>query len=260
MGQYFREIWQYRELFYFMIWRDVKVRYKQTLLGAAWAVIQPFCTMVVFSLFFGKMAKVPSDGIPYPLFTYSALIPWTYLSVAVTNAGNSLVASSHLFTKVYFPRVAMPASPVFSGLVDFGIATVVLIGMMFYYGYAPGWGIVLWPLLILLLVMLALGVGMVFAALNVKYRDVRYALPFLTQIWLFLTPIIYPTSIIPAGLRPLIAANPLFGIIEAFRSTLFAGRHTDFQSLGVSAAMTLAIFALGGFYFRRMERTFADIV
>ena len=260
MSEYLSEIWQYRELFYFLIWRDVKVCYKQTLLGAAWAVIQPFCTMIVFTLFFRNMANMPSDGIPYPIFTYSALIPWTYLSQAITNAGNSLVASSNLFTKVYFPRVAIPASSAFSGLVDFAIASTVLLGMMVYYEFTPRWTLLLWPLLLIPLVMLALGIGMIFAALNVKYRDVRYALPFVTQIWLFLTPIIYPTSIIPEQFRPLLALNPLVGIIEGFRATLFANRTMDWGMFAISMIMTTTIFIAGNVYFRKTERIFADIV
>jgi len=260
MSEYLGEIWQYRELFYFLIWRDVKVRYKQTILGAAWAVIQPFCTMVVFTLFFRKMANMPSDGIPYPIFTYSALIPWTYLSQAITNSGNSLVASSNLFTKVYFPRVAIPASSAFSGLVDFAIAGSVLLVMMVYYDFAPSWSLLMWPVLLVPLVMLALGVGMIFAALNVKYRDVRYALPFVTQIWLFTTPIIYPTSIIPERFRTLLALNPLVGLIDAFRASLFTGRVLDWQLFTISIVMTTVIFVAGNIYFRKVERVFADIV
>ena len=258
--EWLREIWQYRELFYFLVWRDVKVRYKQTVLGAAWAVIQPFFTMIVFTIFFQKLAKMPSDGIPYPIFSYSALVPWTYFHMAVTNAGNSLVANSNLLTKVYFPRAAIPASSAFSGIVDFAIASVVLLGIMFYYHYPPTWTMLLWPFLMLPLIMLALGTGMIFAALNVRYRDIRYALPFLIQVWLYVTPIIYPAKIIPEKYRVFMAFNPLAGIIESFRSCMLPNRPMDWMLYGISLAITVTIFAIGSLYFRKTERTFADII
>ena len=258
--EWLREIWQYRELFYFLVWRDVKVRYKQTVLGAAWAVIQPFFTMVVFTLFFQKLAKMPSDGIPYPVFSYCALVPWTYFHMAVTNAGSSLVSNSNLLTKVYFPRAAIPVSSAFSGLVDFGVASVVLLGIMVYYHVPPGWSMLLWPVLLLPLVTLALGVGMIFAALNVRYRDIRYALPFLIQVWMYVTPIIYPTNIIPEKYRVLMAFNPLAGIIESFRACMIPNRTMDWTLFGVSLAITIAVFAAGAVYFRKTERTFADII
>jgi len=255
-----REFWHYRELFYFFIWRDVKVRYKQTVLGASWAIIQPFFTMVVFTLFFGRLAKMPSDGIPYPIFSYSALLPWIYFSGALTNVGNSLVGNVNLLTKVYFPRATLPASAALSGLVDFSIAFLVLLGMMAYYQIQPSWEILLWPVLIIPLVFLALGTGMILAALNVKYRDVKYILPFIIQLWLFITPIIYPTSIIPERFRVLIAINPLTGIIEAFRSSIVPMRNIDYQLLSVSVVLSLIIFLMGTIYFRKTEKTFADIV
>jgi len=259
-SEWLREIWQYRELFYFLIWRDVKVRYKQTFLGALWAVVQPFFAMVVFTVFFQRLAKMPSDGIPYPIFSYTALIPWTYFSQAITNAGNSLVTNSNLLTKVYFPRVAIPASSAFSGLVDFGIASVMLLAMMAYYQLTPSLAMLLWPLLLLPLVILALGVGMIFAALNVRYRDIRFALPFFIQIWLFVTPIIYPSSLIPEKFRVLLALNPLAGIIDSLRASLLPGRSVDWSALAISVAVTLVVFAVGIFYFRKTERTFADII
>ncbi|HUW34680.1 MAG TPA: ABC transporter permease [Planctomycetota bacterium] len=258
--EWLREIWQYRELFYFLVWRDVKVRYKQTVLGAAWAVIQPFFSMVVFTLFFQRLANMPSDGIPYPIFSYSALIPWTYFSTAISTAGNSLVANSNLLTKVYFPRVAVPASSAFGGLVDFSIASVVLLAIMAYYRFSPQWSLLLWPVLVVPLVVLALGVGMFMAALNVRYRDIRYALPFFVQIWLFVTPIIYPTSIIPEKFRVLMFLNPLAGIIEGFRACVFPQREMNWALLSVSIVTTVVIFIVGALYFRKTERTFADIV
>lgn len=258
--EWLREFWHYRELFYFLVWREVKIRYKQTVLGGTWAIIQPFFTMIVFTLFFGRLAKMPSDGIPYPIFSYSALLPWIYFSVALANAGNSLISNANLITKVYFPRATIPASAVLSGLVDFGIASVVLLGLMGYYRVQPSWELLLWPVLIAPLVLLAIGVGMILAALNVRYRDIRYAIPFCIQLWLFVTPIIYPTSIIPERFRILSAFNPLSGIIEAFRASLLPSRYIDWPLLGISAFMTLFIFALGTIYFRKTERTFADIV
>jgi len=259
-SEWLQEFWHYRELFYFLVWRNVKIRYKQTVLGASWAVIQPFCTMIVFTLFFGRLAKMPSDGIPYPVFSYSALLPWTYFSGALTAAGNSLVGNSNLITKVYFPRATIPTSAALSGLVDFGIASIVLLGMMAYYRIPLSWGFLLWPVLLVPLVLLALGVGMMLAALNVRYRDIKYTIPFMVQLWLFLTPIIYPTSIIPERFRALSAFNPLSGIIEAFRSSFLPTRHVDWHMLGISVAVVLVVFVLGATYFRKVEKTFADII
>ena len=259
-SQWLLEFWRYRELFYFLVWRDVKIRYKQTVLGAAWAVIQPLFAMVVFTLFFRKLANMPSDGIAYPIFSYSALVPWTYFANAIGNAGNSLINNRDLITKVYFPRASIPASAVLSGLVDFAIASVILLGLMAYYRIAPSWGLLLWPVLVIPLVALAMGVGMIFAALNVRYRDIKYALPFFTQLWLFLTPVIYPTSIIPERFRVLMALNPLSGIIEAFRACLLPARTVNWGLLGVSVATAAFLLAAGALYFRATERTFADIV
>lgn len=255
----FRELWSYRELLYFLTWRDVKVRYKQTLLGAAWAILQPLLTMLIFTLFFGQLAGIPSDGIPYPIFAYAALLPWTFLSNAVTNTGNSLVGSSSLITKVYFPRIIIPSSAVAAGLVDFGIAFVLLIGLMIYYSIPFTLGVLMLIPLTLLTTLLALGVGMWMSALNVKYRDVRYALPFLIQLWMFASPIIYPSSMLPPKLKWALTLNPLTGIIEGYRAFLF-GRQPDWRALLIATIITLFILCFSIFWFRRMEKEFADIV
>jgi homopolymeric O-antigen transport system permease protein len=254
-----REVWAYRELLYFLTWRDVKVRYKQTVLGAAWAVIQPLFTMLMFWLFFGKLARIPSDGIPYPLFAFSALLPWIFFSNAVSTSGNSLVGSSNLITKVYFPRIIIPGASVAAGLVDFAIAFVILIVLMIYYGVAVTWSILMLPLLVALTTLLALGVGMWLSALNVKYRDIRYALPFMIQLWMFATPIIYPSSLVPAKWRWLMALNPLTGVIEGFRSACF-GREFDWAALSLSTLTIIAMLVYSAYAFRRMEKKFADIV
>lgn len=255
-----QELWHYRELFYFLVWRNIKIRYKQSVLGAAWAIIRPFLTMIVFTLFFGRFAKMPNDGIPYPVFYYSALVPWTFFTEALTLSGSSLVLNANLLTKVYFPRVTIPAAAVLSGLLDFGIASVVLVGMMIYYNIPFSWMQLLWPLLVIPLVVLALGVGMTFAALNVKYRDIRYALPFVVQIWLFLTPIIYPSSIVPERFRFLTVLNPTSGVIEAFRACLLPVRQMDWQLLGTSIMIILLIFTVSTIYFLKSEKKFADII
>ena len=256
----FRELWEYRELLYFLIWRDVKVRYKQTALGAAWAVIQPFFMMVVFSLFFGRLAKVPSDGIPYPVFTFCALLPWQLFANALTESSNSLVGNQNLITKVYFPRLVVPISAVLGGLVDFVIAFVILLGMMLYYGIVPGWAIVTLPGFILLAVLTALGVGLWLSALNVQYRDVRYTIGFLVQLWLFLTPVAYPSSIVPEKWRPLYGLNPMAGVVEGFRWALLGKSQPPGAMLWVSVAAVIVILFGGLYYFRRMEQQFADIV
>ena len=256
----FRELWEYRELLYFLIWRDVKVRYKQTALGAAWAVIQPFFMMVVFSLFFGRLAKVPSDGIPYPVFTFCALLPWQLFANALTESSNSLVGNQNLITKVYFPRLVVPISAVLGGLVDFVIAFVILLGMMLYYGIVPGWAIVTLPGFILLAVLTALGVGLWLSALNVQYRDVRYTIGFLVQLWLFLTPVAYPSSIVPEQWRPLYGLNPMAGVVEGFRWALLGKSQPPGAMLWVSVAAVIVILFGGLYYFRRMEQQFADIV
>jgi lipopolysaccharide transport system permease protein len=254
-----KSLWAYRELLYFLTWRDVKVRYKQTLLGAAWAVIQPLFTMIIFSIFFGKLARLPSDGIPYPLFAYSALLPWTFFSNAVSNSGNSLVGSAALITKVYFPRMIIPAASVAAGLIDLMIAFSILFILMIYYGVGMTWNLLMAPALVALTALLAVAVGMWMSALNVKYRDIRHALPFAITLWMFVTPIIYPISLAPARWRWVFILNPLSGIIEGYRSA-FLGRPFDWTSLAISAALTLALLLYATFYFRRVERSFADIV
>jgi len=254
-----KDLWHYRDLLYILTARDIKVRYKQTLLGAAWAIIQPLFTMIIFSLFFGKLAGVPSDGIPYPLFAYAGLLPWTFFSNAITNSGNSLVGNSNLITKVYFPRMIIPIASVASGLLDFAVAFVLLVGLMFYYGVGLSVNILMLPVLVVLTSLLAIGVGMWMSALNVKYRDIRYALPFLVQLGLFATPIIYPASMVPEKWRIILFLNPMAGQIEAYRSAFF-GKPFDWTSLAISAAFTIAIFFYAAYSFRRMERSFADIV
>ena len=254
------ELWEYRELLYFLTWRDIKVRYKQTFLGAAWAIIQPFLTMVVFSLFFGRLAKVPSDGIPYPIFAFAALVPWTFFANGLTESSNSLVGSSNLIKKVYFPRLTVPISSVLSGLVDFGLAFVVLLGMMVYYGVVPTWHIVFLPFLLLLALVTALGVGLWLSALNVKFRDVRYVVPFVTQFWMFSTPIAYSSTLLSQPWRTLYGINPMVGVVEGFRWALLGSGTAPGPVLIASSLAACAILAGGAFYFRRMEKTFADVV
>ena len=253
-----RELWTYRELLYFLVWRDIKVRYKQTALGAAWAVIQPFFTMVVFSIFFGALAKLPSDGVPYPIFTYSALVPWTYFATALAMSSNSLVDHARLITKVYFPRLLVPAASVLAGLVDLAIASIVLIGMMLYYGMIPGAAVVFLPLFVLLAAATALGVGLWLSALNVQYRDVRSTIPFLVQFWLFVTPVAYSSSLVPERWRALYGLNPMTGVVEGFRWALL-DKEPPGALLLVSGASVILLLTAGLFYFRRMERRFADI-
>lgn len=255
-----RELWEYRELMYFLTWREVKVRYKQTALGAAWAIIQPLFTMLVFSLFFGRLAKVPSDGIPYPLFTLAALIPWTFFANGMTQSSNSLVSNSNLLSKVYFPRLAMPISAVLSGGVDFLVSFVLLLGMMAYYHAAPPGRIFLLPLFILLAFVSGLGVGLWLSALNVEYRDVRYAVPFLVQFWMFATPIAYPSSLLREPWRTVYGLNPLVGVAEGFRWALLGARTAPGPMIAASSVASVLILVGGAFYFRRMEKTFADIV
>jgi homopolymeric O-antigen transport system permease protein len=255
----FKQVWSYRELLYFLMWRDVKVRYKQTVLGAAWAIIQPLFTMLIFTLFFGKLAGVPSDNVPYPVFVYAGLLIWTFFSNALTNSGNSLVGNQNLLTKVYFPRIIIPGATVGAGLVDLAISFLVLIGLMIYYDVAVTWGILLVPVIIVFTTLLALGVGMWASALNVKYRDIRFALPFAIQLWMFLSPIIYPSTFVPAKWRWLLTLNPLTGLIDGFRAALFAQR-INWSTLAISIAITLAILVYAAYVFRRMERSFADIV
>lgn len=254
------ELWDYRELLYFLIWRDIKVRYKQTALGAAWAIIQPFFTMVVFSLFFGKLAKMPSDDIPYPLFSFAALVPWTFFVNGLTQSSNSLVGSANLITKVYFPRLIIPIASVFSGIVDFVLAFVVLVCMMLYYGITPTLNVLWLPLFLLLALVASLGIGLWLSALNVEYRDVRYVVPFIAQFWLFVTPIAYPSSLLPEPWRTLYGLNPMVGVVEGFRWALLGTRTAPGLIIAVSSTAALVGMVSGAFYFRRMEKTFADIV
>jgi lipopolysaccharide transport system permease protein len=255
-----KEIWNYRELFYFLTKRDIKVRYKQTVLGGLWAIIQPAFTMIVFTLFFGRLANMPSDGQPYPIFVYAGLLPWTYFANAVTASGNSLVGSAHLITKVYFPRLIVPASAALAGLLDFFIATLLLGALMIYYQYLPGPGILLFPLLVGLTFLCALGVGLWLSALNVQYRDIRYAIPFLVQLWMFVSPVIYPVSIVKAQYQWLLALNPMGGVINAYRASILGHQPIDWALLGLSTLMIVVLFLGGLYYFRRMERVFADVV
>ena len=255
-----REVWDYRELLYFLTKRDIKVRYKQTILGGLWAVIQPAFTMIVFTLFFGRLAKVPSDGLPYPIFVYAGLLPWTYFANAVSASGNSLVGSANLITKVYFPRLMVPASAALAGLLDFFIALFVLGALMIYYQFMPGTGLLLFPFLVALTFLCAVGVGLWLSALNVQYRDIRYAIPFLIQIWMFLSPVIYPVSLVSEEYQWLLALNPMGGLIHAYRASLLGHQPVDWPLLGLSALIIVALFLGGLYYFRRMEKVFADIV
>jgi lipopolysaccharide transport system permease protein len=256
----FRELWEYRELLYFLTWRDIKIRYKQTVLGAAWAIIQPVFMMIVFSLFFGKLAKVPSDGIPYPVFAFCALLPWQLFAHAVSESSNSVVGNQHLITKVYFPRLVIPIASVLTGFIDFLVSLVVLIGLILWFGLVPGWRIIALPGFILLAICTALAVGLWLSALSVQYRDVRYLIGFLVQFWLFATPVAYPSSIIPQQWRAVYALNPMAGVVEGFRWALLGRSSALGSMLWVSASVVL-ITLLGGFYyFRRMEQEFADIV
>lgn len=253
------EMWHYRDLLYFLTWREISLRYKQTLLGVLWAVIQPVMTMVVFTVFLGRLAKVPSDGIPYPVFTYLGLLPWLYFSNAVSRSAASLVNNSHVLSKVYFPRLLIPLSATLSALVDFAISFVVLVALMLWYGIVPAASTLYLIPLSVITALAALGVGMGLSALNVRYRDVTHALPFLIQVWMYATPVVYPTSLVPEKWRAIFALNPLTGIIDAYRSAAL-GRPLDWRTLGVSSAVVLVLLFLGARSFNRMEREFADIV
>jgi lipopolysaccharide transport system permease protein len=254
------ELWEYRELLYFLAWRDIKVRYKEAALGASWAILQPLLTMLIFSLFFGRLAKVPSDGIPYPLFSFTALVPWTFFVMAVQQSSNSVVGSANLISKVYFPRLAIPVATVLAAMVDFGISFVVLVGMMIYYRRMPTVHALYVPFFVLLAFLASLGVGLWLSALNVKYRDIRYVVPFLLQFWMFASPIVYPTSMLPARWRTLYALNPMVGVVDGMRWSLLGTNTAPGPVIAVSALTTL-LFALGGaMYFRKMENRFADIV
>jgi len=254
------ELWAYRELLYFLVWRDLKVRYKQTAIGVAWAILQPLFAMVVFSVVFGKLAKVPSDGIPYPVFAYCGLLPWQLFAHALNESANSLVGSQSLITKVYFPRLVIPLAAVLAGVVDFGIAFLVLLGMMVVFHIVPTGAVMNLPFFLLLALACALACGLWLSALNVQYRDVRYTIPFLVQVWLFATPVVYPSSLIPESWRALYGLNPMAGVVEGFRWALLGKAEGPGGLLAVSTAMVVVLLIGGLYYFRRMEKTFADVV
>lgn len=256
----FLRLWEYRELFFFLAWRDLKVRYKQTALGIAWAVLQPLATMLVLSIFFGRLAKIPSDGVPYPIFAYCALVPWQMFAFVLTESGNSLVNNQFLLTKIYFPRLIVPIVPGLTALVDFAVAFAIMLGMMVFYGVAPKATILLLPLFVVLAVLAAFAVGVWLAALTAEYRDVRYTIPFLTQFWMFATPIAYPSSLIPEKWRFFYGLNPMAGVVEGFRWALLGTAPTSLTPLFASLGMVLALLYGGLIYFRRRESTLADVI
>jgi len=255
-----RDLWEYRELLYFLTWRDIKVRYKQTVIGAAWAIIQPFFTMVIFTLFFGRLAMIPSEGVPYPVFSYTALLPWTFFAQAMNQSANSVVVSAHLITKVYFPRLVIPLSSTLSPLVDFAIAFMVLIGMMFFYHIYPTSAVLWLPAFLMLALAASFGVGLWLSAMNVRYRDVGHTIPFLTQLWLFATPVIYPSSLLPGPWRIILGLNPMTGVVEGFRWSLLGIGDAPGGMIWASVGISLSLVATGMIYFNRMEKTFADVV
>jgi lipopolysaccharide transport system permease protein len=255
----FGDLWKYRELLYFLIWREIKVRYKQTILGFAWAILQPLFMMIVFTLFFGNLAKIPSEGIPYPLFNYAALLPWILFAEGVSRSSMSMVSNVNLIQKVYCPRLVMPLSGTLSPLVDFAIASTILIGLMFYFGYSLTIKVLLLPAFVLLALMTSLGVGLWLSAINVKYRDVRYAVPFLTQLWLFASPVVYSSSLLPERFQALYGLNPMAGVIEGFRWALL-GTEPPGYLIAISVIIVMVILISGAFYFRREEKTFADVI
>lgn len=255
------ELWGYREVLYFLVWRDITIRYRQTVIGMAWAVIQPFMTMVVFSVFFGRLARMPSDGIPYPVFAFAALVPWTFFSNGLTLSANSLVHSGHLITKVYFPRLLVPMARVLTGLPDLALSSLVLVGMIWWYGLLQPRPVLFWlPAFALLAFVTALGVGLWLSALNVQYRDVQHAVPFLVQVWLFATPVAYPASLLSGPWRTVYGLNPMVGVVEGFRWALLGSGSAPGHNVTVSAVAALLILISGAFFFRRIERTFADVV
>ena len=255
-----QNLWEYRELLYFLVWRELKARYKQTVLGAAWAVVQPLVTTIIFTIVFSFLARIPSEGIPYPIFSFTALLPWNYFAHSLDRASKSVVNSANLLTKVYFPRLVIPISVVLSGLVDFAIAFVVLIGLMLYYGVKPTAGLALLPVFVLLTMITALGVGLWMSALNVYYRDVQYVVPFLIQLWMYATPVIYPVSMVPERFRLLYGLNPMVGVVEGFRWAVLGHAVAPNPSVAVSSLVAVALLVSGMLYFRRMEDTFADVV
>jgi lipopolysaccharide transport system permease protein len=259
-GLDFKELWRYRELFYFLIWRDIKVRYKQSLLGAAWAILQPLLTMIIFTIFFGRWAGIPTDDVPQPVFYFAGILPWQLFQSGVSKAGTSLVASRNLITKIYFPRIAVPIAPIIAGLLDFGLAFLILIGLMFFYGIVPTTAIWTLPLFIFLALITAAGVGIWLAGLNVAYRDIGYIIPFLLQVWFFLSPIVYSSTIVPESLRPYYGLNPMAGVVQGFRWAILGVGEPVVTDLVASIGVAILLLLTGIFYFKRMERTFADVV
>ncbi len=254
------DVWEYRELLGIFVWRDLKVRYRQTVMGALWAVVQPFLTMVIFSVFFGRLAGVPSDQIPYPIFSYAALVPWTFFANSINQASNSLVNSADMIKKIYFPRLAMPMASVFAGLVDFLLAFIILLGMMFYYGFVPTLNILWLPFFVILSMITALGVSFWLSALNVQFRDVRYMIPFITQAWLFATPVAYPSSMLTEPWHTLYGINPMVGVVEGFRWALLGTNTAPGPMIFLSFVVSLGMLISGALYFRRMEKIFADVI
>ena len=254
-----RELREYKDLFYFLVWRDIKVLYKQTILGFAWAIIRPVLAMIVFSIVFGRLVQVPSDGVPYPIFSYAALLPWTYFSTAMTSSSQSLIINANMLTKIYFPRLVIPMTPVLAGLVDFAIAFLVMIALMAWYGIAPTWNALFLPLLILLMILTASGIGMWLSALAIQYRDVRFAVPFIAQLLMYAAPVVWPVSLVPEQYRLIYGVYPMAGVIEGFRSTLLGTTPMPWDLI-LTGILSAAIIALAGaLYFRRMERIFADV-
>lgn len=256
----FKELRQYRDLLFFLVARDIKVKYKQTVLGGLWAIIQPFFSMVVFTLFFGKLAKMPSDGVPYPIFNFTAMVAWTYFATSIAGSGNSVIGSTNLISKIYFPRIIIPLTPVIAGLLDFSIAFVVLLGMMAYFKIYPTIMILLVPYLVLMMVLTASGVGMIMAALSARYRDIKYTIPFMVQLWLFASPIVYPTSMIPEKYKFFYALNPMVGVIEGFRSALLGTGTFPFSMMIFTTLVSVSCFFAGLIYFKQTEKFFADII
>jgi homopolymeric O-antigen transport system permease protein len=255
-----KAIWEYRELLYFLVWRDLKVRYRQTIIGVGWVVLQPLLTMLLFTAVFGNLAKIPSDGVPYPIFTYSALLPWNLFAASLARGGTSVVVNAQLVSKIYFPRLILPLSGILSPLVDFAVSFVVFIAMMIWFGILPGIGVLALPLFLVLLLLTALAVGLWLSALNVRYRDVGHTIPFLVQFWLFASPVAYPVSLVPEKWRMLYGLNPMAGVIEGFRWSLLGKESPDFAVIGISVVMVLALLIPGVIYFKYTERTFADLV
>ena len=253
-------LWEYRELLYFLVWRDLRVRYKQTAIGATWALLQPLMTMMIFTVIFGHFARIPSDGLPYPIFVYTALLPWTYFASALNRSSTSVVAEAHLISKVYFPRALLPLAGTLSGIVDFALAFVLLLGLMTWYGISPTWGLFVLPLFLLLALAMALAVGLWCSALNVRYRDVALTIPFLTQCWMYASPVAYPVSLVPENWRFLYSLNPMAGVVEGFRWALLGKQGPDFVVMAVSAVVVALLLVGGLVFFKHMERTFVDVV